>query len=107
MIGSLYVESREIQSDLSDDPILAVFHQLPYFCCPDTILDRKIQEDISRYVYCEDTKTQPYPGDYGDVPAKWLSIHFILRNAINLSHNEYRKEYQNKMKAKEKTKKII
>ena len=107
MIGDLYVEAKDLQHEESSDPILDVFFQLSYFCCPNIILNEKIQKDIQRYVYCEDTKTQPYPGSYGDVPAKWMSIHFILRNAINLSNNEYRKKYQKKMEAKMKNKNKI
>ena len=102
MIGDLYAEAQELQSEFSSDPILDVFYQLPYFCCPNIILDKEIQEDIQRYVYCEDTKTQPYPGNYGDVPAKWMSIHFILKNAMALSQNEYRKKYKKKMEQKNK-----
>ena len=100
MIGELYEEAKDMSSDDSDNPIVGVLHQLPYFCCPNIILDRQIQDDIQRYIYCEDTGTQPYPGDYGDVPAKWMTIHFILKGSISASQNEYRKEYQRKMKIK-------
>tara|TARA_R110002020_G_scaffold10104_11_gene39203 strand:+ start:812 stop:1141 length:330 start_codon:yes stop_codon:yes gene_type:complete len=101
MIKQLYLESKEVSRDefSSSDPALDVFHQLFYFCCPNVILDKKIQEDISRYVYCEDTMTKPYPGNYGDVPAKWTSIHFTLKNTMQLRENEYRKKYQRKMQS--------
>ena len=105
MIGDLYEEAMEAKSEFSGDPILDVFHQLPYFCCPNYILEKEIQEDIQRYSYCEDTGTQPYPGNYGDVPSKWLSIHFILKNAIGISQNEYRKKYQKNMEHKHNLKK--
>ena len=103
MIGDLYAEANEFKSEFSDDPILDVFHQLPFFCCPNIILDQKTQEDIQRYLYCEDTKTQPYPGNYGDVPAKWMSIHFIIKNSIAISQNEGRKKYMKRAETKNKS----
>ena len=104
MIRDLYAESKDINSDDSFDPILDVFYQVSYFCCPNIILDNEIQKDIQRYIYCEDTKTPPYPGNYGDVPVKWMNIHFILRNAVAISQNEERKKYQKKMESKVKNK---
>ena len=74
-----------------------------FFCCPNIILDQKTQEDIQRYLYCEDTKTQPYPGNYGDVPAKWMSIHFIIKNSIAISQNEGRKKYMKRAETKNKS----
>lgn len=102
MIRDLYAESKEIKSDDSYDPLVDVFNQLPYFCCPNIILDNEIQKDIQRYMYCSDTGTPPYPGNYGDVPSKWMNIHFVLRNAIAVSQNEERKKYQRKLKAQSK-----
>ena len=87
MIGDLYDEAREahLGSGSDDgDPILDVFHQLPYFCCPNIVLDNNIQKDIQMYQYCEDTKTQPFTGRYGDTPYKWIIIHFTLKNTIGL-----------------------
>ncbi len=102
MIKKLYNEASKLSNDMSDDPIVDVLYQLPYFCCPNVILDQEIQDDISMYVYCEDTKTQPFPGTYGDVPAKWLHIHFFLKNAISARQAEYRKKYERKLKQKSK-----
>ena len=105
MIKSLYEESKEYSEDSSEgQSILDVLYQLPYFCCNNTILNQEIQEDIQRYIYCEDTKTQPYPGVYGDVPGKWMSIHFIIKSAISISEGEYRKKYMKKIKEKNKGK---
>tara|TARA_R100000808_G_C2122341_1_gene133363 strand:- start:53 stop:382 length:330 start_codon:yes stop_codon:yes gene_type:complete len=109
MIEKLHKEAKELKRDefSTSDPALDVFHQLLFFCCPNIILDKKIQEDISRYVYCEDTMTQPYPGTYGDVPAKWTSIHFTLKNSIQLRENEFRKKYQRKMQSKKNNKVLM
>ena len=106
MIERLYIEAKDAPRSEFDnsDPIMDVFHQLPYFCCPNFILDREIQEDISRYQYCEDTGTQPYRGTYGETPAKWISIHFILKNSIGLFENEHRKRYMKHQEMKNKTK---
>ena len=107
MIGDLYDEAREahLGSGSDDgDPILDVFHQLPYFCCPNIVLDNNIQKDIQMYQYCEDTKTQPFTGRYGDTPYKWIIIHFTLKNTIGLQHNEMRKKYRRDMERKSKIK---
>ena len=107
MIGDLYIEAKEtynVRGSDENDPILDVYHQLPYFCCPNVVLDMDIQSDIQRYIYCKEAQTQPYEGSYGDVPFKWLSIHFALRNSIELQQSEHRKKYQRKLEQQRKKK---
>ena len=103
MIKDLYKESEQMVSDFSaGQSILDVFYQLPYFCCNNIILNQEIQEDIQRYVYCDDTNTQPYPGGYGDVQGKWMEIHFLIKSALKVSDNEYKKNHLKKIKEKNK-----
>tara|TARA_Y100000593_G_scaffold92335_1_gene183613 strand:- start:26052 stop:26384 length:333 start_codon:yes stop_codon:yes gene_type:complete len=103
MIGQLYAEAAEIYENKGSDgdPIIDTFYQLPYFCCNNVILDTEIQEDIQRYIYCEDTKVQAYPGTYGETPAKWIAIHFLLKGAMYLNEAETRKRIEREMKAKQ------
>ena len=56
--------------------------QIPFFACFDNILDKKIQEDIRRYLYCTETNVPPYEGDYGNQPALWVEKFFIIKEAL-------------------------
>ena len=41
-----------------------------------------MQRDIERYIYCEQFNVPPYPGAYGDQPAKWVRRAFIIKGAL-------------------------
>ena len=56
--------------------------QLPFFCCPNIIVSRKLQTDIERYIYCEKFGLQPYPGSYGQQPNRWVQKSFIIRKTL-------------------------
>ena len=62
----------------------SVFQQLPFFCCVNKFLDDKYQKDVEKYVYCEDTKTPPYKGSYGDIPQIWKQKHFIIKQSLSI-----------------------
>ena len=55
---------------------------MPFFCCPNVIHDREMQRDIERYIYCEQFGISPYPGSYGEQPAKWVDRVFIIKNTL-------------------------
>ena len=44
--------------------------------------DRGMQKDIERYIYSEQFSISPYPGSYGEQPAKWVDRVFIIKNAL-------------------------
>lgn len=56
--------------------------QLPFFTCKNFILDRSIQKDIQRYLYCNETSVPPYSGAYDDQPAIWMGRYFIIKKAF-------------------------
>ena len=56
--------------------------QLPFFCCKNIVHDKSIQKDIERYIYSEQFGIPPYPGSYGEQPAKWVDRAFIIKNAL-------------------------
>tara|TARA_Y100000361_G_C11129680_1_gene328126 strand:- start:356 stop:715 length:360 start_codon:yes stop_codon:yes gene_type:complete len=60
----------------------SVVSQLPFFACPNVLLDNKIFRDIQRYIYCEKFGTQPYKGTYGEQPYKWVSRAFTIKSAL-------------------------
>ena len=76
--------------------IIDIFEQLPFFCCPNSVINDKWQKDISRYVYSKDTNTQPYKGAYGDIPGIWIEKYYLISNTINLKN----KQIELKMKKK-------
>ena len=41
-----------------------------------------MQKNIERYVYCEQFGISPYPGSYGQQPAKWVDRAFIIKNTL-------------------------
>ena len=56
--------------------------QLSFFCCKNVVFDREMQKDIERYIYSEQFSISPYPGSYGEQPAKWVDRAFIIKSAL-------------------------
>ena len=69
-----------------------IWEQLPFFVCTNNIIDEKAQKDISKYIYCTDTNTPPYPGSYGDMPSVWLQKHYIIKQAIMVRDQKLREK---------------
>ncbi len=65
-----------------------IYEQLPFFCCYNNILDEKHQEDIGRYIYCQETGTPHYKGDYDDTPIIWIEKYFIIRSTLEMRKNK-------------------
>tara|TARA_R100000808_G_C2116293_1_gene128815 strand:+ start:414 stop:716 length:303 start_codon:yes stop_codon:yes gene_type:complete len=72
-----------------------VYEQLPFFCCYNSLLDAKHQKDIARYIYCEKTNTQSYPGSYGEQPSIWLEKFFLIEGAMNLRNKKLSEKQKN------------
>ena len=71
--------------------------QLPFFTCRNIIIDKKIQKDIQRYVYCKDLGVSPYEGDFNKHPAKWVDKYFVIRKSFaKLESNEIKKAKGNR-----------
>ena len=50
--------------------------------------DGTVERDIQRYVYCDNFNTQPYPGSYGQQPARWVQKSFIIKSEMNKATNK-------------------
>ena len=89
----LQIESKEHRkggskfSDLNN-----IWEQLPFFCCQNQVIEKKAQKDISRYIYCKEVNTPPYPGSYGDTPQIWTQKYYIIKQAMNLRENKLREK---------------
>ena len=60
----------------------SIAKQLPFFVCSNLIMDEEYQKAIEKYIYCSETSTPAYKGDYGDQPRKWIQMYFILKQAF-------------------------
>ena len=56
--------------------------------------------DITKYLYCEKTKTPAYSGSYGQQPALWLEKFFVIDNAMIMRKNRQTEKFnQDRKKA--------
>jgi len=46
------------------------------------MLEKSIQRDIQRYVYCKDNNVPPYEGGYDKQPALWIDRYFTIKSAF-------------------------
>lgn len=60
----------------------SVVKQLPFFACPNVLLNSQAQKDISRYVYSQQFGISPYKGTYGEQPQKWVEKSFLIKSII-------------------------
>lgn len=56
--------------------------QLPFFACSNIFLNKDIQKDIQRFIYCKDMNVPPYSGTYNEQPAIWLFRYGIIKRAF-------------------------
>ena len=84
IIDLLIEEVKEINKEGNDfDITQSINAQLPFFTCMNNIIDKDIQKDIQRYVYCKDLSTSAYKGTYGEQPALWIDKYFIIKKAFS------------------------
>ena len=86
-------ESDEHQKEGSNfNTLNNVFEQLPFFICNNNVIDEKSQKDISRYIYSNETGTQPYSGSYGDIPHIWIQKYYIIKQAMMVRDQKLREK---------------
>ena len=64
------------------DIVMSVASQIPFFACKNMFLDKFIQKDIKRYIYCKENSISPYPGSFDEQPYIWVEKYFIMKNAF-------------------------
>ena len=83
IIDLLIEETEELNEKGKEfDIAKSVNAQLPFFCCANIVQSREMQKDIERYIYSEQFGISPYPGSYGEQPAKWVDRAFIIKGAL-------------------------
>ena len=70
------------QKGMEFDIAQSINSQLPFFTCRNTLIDKEIQKDIQRYIYCKDLNVSPYKGNFGQQPALWLDRYFLIKKAF-------------------------
>lgn len=84
-------EARELSND-GPESLLAVFEQLPFFCCYSSIYDEQCQQDIEKYLYCNETSTPAYPGSYNETPSIWIKKYYTIKKALALKQKRLREK---------------
>ena len=77
----LYNESQESNSKY---PVKDINLQLPFFCCPNFILDLDCQKDISKFIYCKEVGIPPHDGEYGTQPSLWVQKFWAIKECIGI-----------------------
>ena len=85
----------------SFDIASSVSQQLPFFSCVNTMIDKKAQKDISKYLYCKEFNVPPFPGSYESQSNRWIVKSNIIKTAMSKrEQREYKRaERDAKMKA--------
>jgi hypothetical protein len=60
----------------------SIIAQIPFFACFNHFISNEYQEDIKRFIYCQETNVKPYEGSYEQQPYKWIEKFFIIKNAF-------------------------
>ena len=60
----------------------SIVKQLPFFACPNVLVDKNSLKDISRYIYSTEFGVSPYQGSYGEQPHRWVEKSFLIKNII-------------------------
>ena len=83
IIDLLIAEAKEFNEQGKEfDIAKSINAQLPFFCCKNIVQSREHQKDIERFIYSEQFGIPPYPGSYGEQPAKWVDRAFIIKGAL-------------------------
>ena len=84
VVDLIIIETKEVNFEEGKDFDIStsVISQIPFFACPNVLIDATVQLDIERYIYCEKFGVSPYNGSYGEQPHKWVRRSFAIRNAI-------------------------
>ena len=64
------------------DTAKSINAQLPFFTCRNIFIDKDIQKDIRRYVYCKDLGVSPYKGSFDEHPAVWIDKYFLIKQSF-------------------------
>ena len=75
------IESNQ-NSENNFNIIDSVVAQISFFACKNIFIDKEVQKDIQRYVYCTDNNVPPYEGGYDKQPALWVDRYFTIKKAL-------------------------
>ena len=73
----------------------AVKSHIPFFTCQNHFLDKDLQRDIQRYIYCKKMGVPPYEGSFGKHPKKWIDKCNVVEKMLNYIQSEQYKKSKN------------
>ena len=76
------VKDNNMQKGTEFDVLQSINAQLPFFTCRNFFIDKDIQRDIKRYVYCKDLGVSPYKGSFDQHPARWGDKYFLIKRSF-------------------------
>jgi len=68
---------------------------IPFFACPNHFLNRTLQKDIQRYLYCKKMQVPPYPGTFDNQPKKWIDKCNVIEKMLNYIESQHNKNIEN------------
>ena len=74
----------------------SIFSQMPFFACRNKLIDKNIQKDVQRYLYCEKFNVPPYEGGYNKQPCLWVEKAFLIRKYLAKLESKTIKEAKEK-----------
>ena len=98
VVDLLIEETKEVnmRKGKSFDIANSIFKQLPFFACPNIVYDNQVQQDIEKYLYCNEYSVPAYKGSFGEQPRRWIAKSFLFRNAFAKRENNLIKKEQGK-----------
>jgi hypothetical protein len=101
VIWLLQEEVRESNANGTNfDEDKSIIAQLPFFTCTNHFYTKEISRDVERYTYCVNSGTPPFPGSYGEQPAKWVRRFIAIKNAFAKKEGMMISKAKQKAKAK-------
>lgn len=88
------------ETDGGFDVDKTIVAQIPFFTCSNHFYNKEISRDIQRYSYCAENNVAPYPGTYGDQPAKWVRKFTAIKGAFAKKESIMISKSKKDMKAK-------
>lgn len=76
------IKENNMERGTEFDITQSINAQLPFFTCSNFFIDKEIQKDIKKYVYCKDLGVSPYEGSFENHPALWIDKYFLIKHAF-------------------------
>ena len=76
-------EKNKNNGSLNVDSYYSISKQIPFFGCPDKLMEREASDSFAMYNYCKEFGVPPHEGSFSQQPNKWIETAFLIRALIN------------------------